>query len=132
MNLFIFRDNLTLTHVLSKQLQNEEITLGGASNVIQGTIKTLKDKRTDKVVSLVWENISKFAEQHDICLQNPRSSKREKTRKHICLKDSVVMLTLGKDHNPETEEENQSEKSDCKSHVYNREFWTFTKRLYSS
>ena len=42
-NFVIFHDKLALTHVLNKQLQHEEGTLGGASQIIKSTINQLKD-----------------------------------------------------------------------------------------
>lgn len=127
-NLFVFGDMLTLTHVLSKQLQSEDVTLGGASQLIESTIKTVKDKRNDKEFSLLWDKISEFSEKHDICLKPSRSSQRKK-QENTRFKNSVVMSTLGVDHNQQTDGENQSEKNYWQSHVYLRVVDVVTERL---
>lgn len=94
-NLFVFHDILSLTHVLSKNLQNEECTLGGASHIIRSTLEALQAKSSDIEFSAKWRQISEFAETHDICLENIRGSKR-KRQQNVLLKDSIVMSKCGR------------------------------------
>lgn len=61
-NLFVFHDILSLTHVLSKNLQHEECTLGGASQIIRSTLEALQEKRSDIEFSAKWRQISEFVE----------------------------------------------------------------------
>lgn len=130
-NLFIFHEVLTLTHVLSKQLQKEDATLGGASNVIKATIASLKEKRKDPQFLIIWEKITEFAEKYDICLENARSSKR-KREMSTRLKDSAVLsTTIGQsyeEYNIEKNNANETMKF-WQSHVYNRVLDTITQRL---
>lgn len=94
----------------------------------RGTMKTLIDKRNDGEFTLLWDKISEVSEKHDICLKIPQSSKRKK-QENTHFKDSVVMSTLGMDHNPQTGDENLSGKHYWKSRVYLQVVDVVTERL---
>lgn len=127
-NLFVFHDILSLTHVLSKTLQHEECTLGGASQIIRSTLEALKEKRSDIEFSAKWKHISEFAENHDICLENIRGSKR-KRQQNVLLKDSMVMSKCGRSEADMEYPESESAEMYWKSHVYFRVLDVVIERL---
>lgn len=60
----------------STQLQQKSTTLGKAVSVINGVIKTLKDKRSNIAFSDVWSSVKLFAESYDVQLYSIGSYSR--------------------------------------------------------
>lgn len=67
-HIIVLEDILQIMNILSTQLQQKSSTLGKAVSVINGVIKTLKDKRSNIAFSNVWSSEKLFAESYDIQL----------------------------------------------------------------
>lgn len=67
-HIIVLEDILQIMNILSTQLQQKSSTLGKAVSVINGVIKTLKDKRSNIAFSNVWSSVKLFAESYDIQL----------------------------------------------------------------
>lgn len=87
-SLIILDDILKIINILSKQLQSEAATLADSTNVINGTIKSLEEKRNANAFAQLWLEIEDLAKKNDISL-DLRSSKRKKAE-NIRLKEYVV------------------------------------------
>ncbi|CAH1109478.1 unnamed protein product [Psylliodes chrysocephalus] len=87
-SLIIIEEILTMINILSKQLQSENGTMAESTNIINGTIKSLEQKRDENVFARLWLDIEDLAKKNDIGL-DLRSSKRKKAE-NVYLKDYVV------------------------------------------
>ncbi len=91
-SLYIFHSVLLISNVLCKFFQNKDATLGRATEIITGTITSFEEKRNQ--FDLLWEEIQKFADEHDISLEPVRVSKKRKQPERM--KDYYTDSTLGK------------------------------------
>lgn len=87
-SLVIIDDILTMVNILSKHLQSEIGTLAESTNIINGTIKSLEEKRDENVFARLWLEIEYLAKKNDIGL-DIHSSKRKKVE-NVRLKEYVV------------------------------------------
>ncbi len=91
-SLKLLDDLLSVTNMLSLQLQTVKLDFSACKRLIAACIKTLKDKRTDEYARKLWEEA---AGEYEVQLpENSRHSKRTTTTT-ASLHDSVVMTTLG-------------------------------------
>lgn len=97
-NLVLLTDILLTVNVLSKQLQGKESTLGASTDIINGTIKCLEEKRNEASFNTLWQEIKKIAQESDVILDIGRTSKRKRTMPPN-LTDFAVMSTIGRDEN---------------------------------
>lgn len=65
-NVIVLEDILQIINILSVQLQQKTATLGNSVSVINGVIKTIKDKRSNKAFSEIWSNVKLYAEENDV------------------------------------------------------------------
>lgn len=77
-----------MINILSKHFQSETGTLAESTNIINGTIKSLEEKRNENVFARLWLQIEELAKKNDIRL-DIRSSKRKKSG-NVRLKEYVV------------------------------------------
>lgn len=75
-HIIVLEDILQIMNILSTQLQQKSTTLGKAVSVINGVIKTLKDKRSNIAFSDVWSSVKLFAESYDVQLYSIGSYSR--------------------------------------------------------
>jgi len=75
-HIIVLEDILQIINILCTQLQQKSSTLGKAVSVINGVIKTLKDKRSNNAFSDVWSSVKLFAESYDIQLYSISSYSR--------------------------------------------------------
>ncbi|CAH0563144.1 unnamed protein product [Brassicogethes aeneus] len=96
--LHILTHVLLIVNVLSQYFQGKDATIGKASSIIEGTLKTLEDSRNN--FDNIYGQIQNFAENHGISLEPIRASKR---KKQIPAKnmDYIVESTLGHEGNIE-------------------------------
>lgn len=100
--LFIFKDILSQTQILSTFLQKKDITLGSANSLVVGVLATLKKLREE--FKPLWENISKFTKERDISLTIPRLSKKRKAVGNKKYSDFIVEASVP-DNTEEPEED---------------------------
>lgn len=87
-SLIIMDDILTTINILSKHLQCQNGTLAESTKIINGTIKSLEQKRNENVFARLWLEIQDLAKTNSIDL-DVRSSKRKKTE-NVHLRNYVV------------------------------------------
>lgn len=69
--LIYFNDILQIIHILSKQLQRKDTTLGKATSTINGVIKSFDQMRSSSEFSKIWNLFLNFTTEHNISTEIP-------------------------------------------------------------
>uniref|UniRef100_H2ZTQ1 Uncharacterized protein n=1 Tax=Latimeria chalumnae TaxID=7897 RepID=H2ZTQ1_LATCH len=97
--LLIFQDLLNVVHVAHRALQAQDMTLAKASDTIERLKYFFKKCRSDESWSSVWEDITRFCQDHNILQEEANDcqvpKKRRVVKSSATLKDFLVSDTLG-------------------------------------
>ena len=94
--LHVFDDLLSVTQLLSLQLQATQLDIGGCRRLLDGVMKTISDKRTDQGFEKMWDDVVKFANENELHLDLPSVGSKRAVRVSSTLKDSIIMSPIGK------------------------------------
>lgn len=72
--LFILKDILQTTNILSLKLQQESVALGNVANLIESIIDTFENIRSIESWKKVWEQIKEFLKTNNVSIYNSADS----------------------------------------------------------
>ena len=82
---------LSVTQLLSLQLQVSQLDIGGCRRLLDGVMKTISEKRTDQDFEKMWDDVVKFANENELHL--PSVGSKRAVRVSSTLKDSIIIMS---------------------------------------